>query len=714
MIWLASFPRSGNTFFRIMLHEVYGLSSSEYHLEARYPRDPDYRNYPIVKTHLLPYQLEPVDPDIPAVYLIRDGRDALVSIARHRSDIIAPGSDYATNLREAIIAENRTFFGGWSENVNQWRRRATIMIRFEDLISEPIASIESLRRFMELPPPRTTEMPTIDQLRRRKLPFAPPYHETLSPEELAQWQRKFFRRGKVGSWKDEMPESLQDLFWKLHGHTMIALGYGEESRQASKHIQSSHRHRVSRHDCEIDKTIDVINSRVRDREPAVSRKKILIEGSEIMMAARDGCQRYVLELLRALAPIAKARSNEWNINVHVGRGKIYDLLDIAGYLMPEPRCDEDEGQARKLGMEFRILSAKLRFDSFLYNWSRTNLPEFLFNLIMAKRQVLGAIWHCVTYLGRKQSQSDTNSFDLVHLTIPQFYTALPGCITRLVTTIHDLSHLSHPQFHVRNNIDAAEKGMRFSITQNAGYIAVSEATRKDVFKHFPEVDLSLTFAVHEATNPHVFYPVTDNKERLRVRRKYRITENTPYILSLCTLEPRKNLDSVIRAYAQLIEVCPETDVILVISGQRGWKFDDIISEAADLRDRLIFTGFIDDGDLASIYSDALVFTYVSHFEGFGLPPLEAMSCGTPVIFGDNSSMPEVVGCGGLPADSNSVESITNQFRRIIEQPALREKLAERALHESKRFSWEKTALETLNVYTKMIETVDSNAFQIEV
>ncbi len=119
MIWLASYPRSGNTFFRIVLHEVYGIPSSTFHREDAYPVDDDYASYPVVKTHLLPHEIVPQNPDIPAVYLVRDGRDAVVSMAHHRTDLVAAGSDYAENLTATILAADGSHFGGWSEHARQ-------------------------------------------------------------------------------------------------------------------------------------------------------------------------------------------------------------------------------------------------------------------------------------------------------------------------------------------------------------------------------------------------------------------------------------------------------------------------------------------------------------------------------------------------------------------------------------------------------------------
>jgi hypothetical protein len=225
MIWLASFPRSGNTFFRIILHEVYGVSSSTFHRERGRPADPDYDKYAVVKTHLLPYQLEPKDPKIPAVYLVRDGRDALISIAHHRKDIVAPGSDYYTNLRDAILAAEGSFFGGWSRNVEEWLARAAVVIRFEELIEKPVECAERLRPFIDLPPPRLDRVPSFQDLRSRDMPYGSGVQHGFSAEERESHRAKFFRRGEIGGWREEMPDDLHSVFWKLHGRAMRKLGY---------------------------------------------------------------------------------------------------------------------------------------------------------------------------------------------------------------------------------------------------------------------------------------------------------------------------------------------------------------------------------------------------------------------------------------------------------------------------------------------------------
>ena len=222
-LWLASYPRSGNTFFRIILHEVYGVESSAFNTDHQRPFDKDYASYQVVKTHLLPQNLNPPDPEIPAVYIVRDGRDSIVSIAHQTKDIVTPGSDFESNMMEAILAARGSFFGGWSKNVTEWLKRASVVIRFEDLIENPIECVERIRPFMELPEPKVERLPTFEDLKQNDYQFNS--QKMWSKKRRALKRDKFFRRGKVGSWKDEMSEELHLLFWQLHGKTMVELGY---------------------------------------------------------------------------------------------------------------------------------------------------------------------------------------------------------------------------------------------------------------------------------------------------------------------------------------------------------------------------------------------------------------------------------------------------------------------------------------------------------
>ncbi len=172
MIWLASFPRSGNTFFRIILHQVYGIESGHLHPpENREEGWERFLEYQVVKTHMQPKNLDVGDLDAPGVYIVRDGRDTVVSMAHHRRDIIVPGSNYLQNMDEAIRAEDGTFFGGWSRNVEGWLRRAQVVIRFEELIRDPIGNVEKLRGILEMPEPDLERLPTFEDLQNKQMPY---------------------------------------------------------------------------------------------------------------------------------------------------------------------------------------------------------------------------------------------------------------------------------------------------------------------------------------------------------------------------------------------------------------------------------------------------------------------------------------------------------------------------------------------------------------
>lgn len=214
MIWLVSFPRSGNTFARNVLYQSYGLVSTEVNLESL-QYSSTHEEFPVVKTHLRPGQVPLRSAEHVVVYLVRDGRDAVVSIAHHRTNIVAPGSDFTANLEEAIRAEEGSYFGGWGLNVAEWMAHADIVIYFEDLISDPIGQLERIRHFVRLPEAVKSELPTFSSQKFGNPKYGPQKGEN----------KLFFRKGKSNGWKDEMPVHLETLFWKKNGLVMQALGY---------------------------------------------------------------------------------------------------------------------------------------------------------------------------------------------------------------------------------------------------------------------------------------------------------------------------------------------------------------------------------------------------------------------------------------------------------------------------------------------------------
>src|SRR6185436_6347589 len=204
---------------------------------------------------------------------------------------------------------------------------------------------------------------------------------------------------------------------------------------------------------------------------------------------------------------------------------------------------------------------------------------------------------------------------------------------------------------------------------------------------------------------------SDEKELQRVRHTYRIEAD--YILSVGSIQPRKNLVRLIKAYSLLRDKLGADKLPkLVFVGKRAWLYDETLRALADasLGDSVILTGYVPESDLTALYSGATCFVYPSIFEGFGLPPLEAMQCGTPVIIGNRTSLPEVVGDAALAVDPFDVHAIADAIEQILNKPALREELRVRGLERAKIFDWQETARKTLRVY-EQVANVKANVGQ---
>lgn len=250
-VLLASFPRSGNTYLRNILYDVYGIYSwnnlRKYynnfdHIDElkkkisrgksndkklnRLAEMEQLASSRVMKTHERPGNILPeCSPGVKIIYLIRDGRDACISSAHHRSDIVSPGSDFLGNLRDAILASMGTHFGGWSKNVEEWMEVAHKVIFFEDLVHDPIGTVEQLRDVLPLPEPDVSRLPTFESQREGSSHFGGGARPQLSDEERENFNKKFFRSGKIGGWKDEMPVDIQELYWEKHGSISESIGY---------------------------------------------------------------------------------------------------------------------------------------------------------------------------------------------------------------------------------------------------------------------------------------------------------------------------------------------------------------------------------------------------------------------------------------------------------------------------------------------------------
>jgi hypothetical protein len=214
-LWLASYPRSGNTFFRNILHDCYSISSSTFDTQIEFRKYVDYESFDVVKTHELFELLPPHLKDIPKVYILRDGRDAIVSQAyqmiNYKKSTLAP---YLLMI-DMILSKDNSHYGGWSSNVESWSRVSDVIIKFEDLILKPIDEVSRIKDIYNLPNPELDNIPSFQSQKNDGAKYG-------NPENKFQ---HFFRKGIPGSWREDMPMIIQDLFWKYHGNTMSKYGY---------------------------------------------------------------------------------------------------------------------------------------------------------------------------------------------------------------------------------------------------------------------------------------------------------------------------------------------------------------------------------------------------------------------------------------------------------------------------------------------------------
>jgi len=268
-----------------------------------------------------------------------------------------------------------------------------------------------------------------------------------------------------------------------------------------------------------------------------------------------------------------------------------------------------------------------------------------------------------------------------------------------VVTVHDLSSFIMREKHRWMNNVIQRVLVPPSARRSRAIIAVSETTRNDVVRILgvPERKIRV---IPEAVD-RIFEPVEDNVSRDRVLRKLGLPQK--YILFLGTLEPRKNIPTLMEAYARLIH-SGDIDHWLVLAGGQGWGGDAIQQKMRSLgiEAHVKFTGYVDREDMPALYSMADVFVYPSLYEGFGLPPLEAMACGIPTIVSDGSSLNSVVADAGLKIDPLNVSSLADAMRRVLFDQSLRRELVHRGKKRVQCYSWEATARETLALYQEVV------------
>lgn len=321
--------------------------------------------------------------------------------------------------------------------------------------------------------------------------------------------------------------------------------------------------------------------------------------------------------------------------------------------------------------------------------------KLLRRLLTSGYQGLSLLDHLLLSMSLNQGLS--HHADIFHSTFFAFPDLTYNKSSKRFLTVYDLIPILYPHLFSDENQHILRSILQ-QLTPEDWIICISHSTKKDLLSYRPDLQSDHIFVTHLAATADIFYACQDSNTLAQVRQKYSIP-NVPYILSLSTLEPRKNISHTIRCFSQLVQQEKLKDLFLVIVGEKGWKYDAIFAAIPEfLHRQIIFTGYVANEDLAALYSGALVFVYPSLYEGFGLPPLEAMQCGTPVITSNTSSLPEVVGDAGIMVSPTDESALCQELLKLYQDPSQRDILSARSLHQAAKFSWERCTAETISAY----------------
>lgn len=268
--------------------------------------------------------------------------------------------------------------------------------------------------------------------------------------------------------------------------------------------------------------------------------------------------------------------------------------------------------------------------------------------------------------------------------------------TKRILTVFDLTSVLFPEnISIKSKLIVKLYPRVYSNTDKI--ITISESAKKDLINLYkiPEEKIIVTPLGADKK----FRRITDNTALMKVKKKYHLPEN--FLLFVGTIEPRKNLENLIKAYSPFKN---RNTIKLVIVGKKGWKYDPFFQtiKKLDLEKDVLLTGFVDDNDLPYFYNLAKVFVYPSFYEGFGLPVLEAMACGCPIITSNTSSFPEIVGNAGIMINPYSLENeLIPALQKIFYNLNYRNNLIKKGFLQAKKFNWKNCAEKTLNVYQSL-------------
>lgn len=272
----------------------------------------------------------------------------------------------------------------------------------------------------------------------------------------------------------------------------------------------------------------------------------------------------------------------------------------------------------------------------------------------------------------------------------------------VVCTIHDICFEHYKNIFTKKEYIRQKLLIPYAARHSKMIYTVSENAKLDIIEHY-NVPKKKVIVTYNAVNADLRKLDEDELNETELREKFKIG-NSRFVLSVGNLQPRKNLPRLIKAFLLYSEEI-KTDDKLVIVGKKAWMYDDILKEAENNSDKIIFTDYVTNADLTRLYNAATCFVYPSFFEGFGIPPLEAMACGTPVAVAQATSLPEVVGDAGIYFNPFDVISIKESILTLMGNEQCRNRLIEEGYLQKEKFSWEKTAKMIVRSYADVLNKI---------
>lgn len=263
---------------------------------------------------------------------------------------------------------------------------------------------------------------------------------------------------------------------------------------------------------------------------------------------------------------------------------------------------------------------------------------------------------------------------------------------KIVTTVHDFSFILHKDYHPKERVEYFEKYFFKNVSESDAIITGSEFSKKEILErlNFQEQDVHV---IYHGIDHNLFRKDNDLNLNFDIPKKF--------IFSVGSIEPRKNLLGLLKAYSQLDNNI-KNEYKLVLAGFKGWENKEIMELIEKNKENIHYLGFISDIELVKVYNLATCFVFPSFYEGFGLPVLEAMACGTPVICSDSSSLPEVGGDTVVYCDPYDIEDIKNKIELVLSNQNLQNEMIKKGLERAKLFSWEKSANEHMKVFKEVL------------